>query len=463
MENQIIDLVNKMKGFQEEIKRLKAISAKPPRSKEKALTLDEKKKLSEAINNLSEEHLGQVVAIIRDQMPHLAQENEEEIEIDIDSLDTPTLRSLEKYIRSISVPSNKKKTKQPLSVDHRLRQAEKTEKETGKKIEDVKRELKELTNRSLNRSTNSTPNSKSSSSSSSSTKKQADSSSSSESSSDSSDSDSSSSDSESEDESTTNPLFASSVNLRNSLSRGPSSETFSQKGQIPSQSSLNDLGKILPSSSSSFEPLPPTTLTMSTIDTPSFQLEQVLDPSHSGVVPQILPAKVERKEVVLQNADLWASLTEDPEKEKSNKEGHGNGTSESLWSQFKNKDVQNKLREKEQQEKEEKLRREKEEKEEEKRKAEERKKKEQEELEVKKREEEQLAEQEQQRQRELLRQQAKLERERKAANKAINMNEQSEIMASFEGSLNQGPILDILPQLKAHSTDSLDNDKQDEK
>ncbi|CAN0150936.1 unnamed protein product, partial [Phaeothamnion confervicola] len=61
------------------------------------LTFDEKRQLSDDINKLTPDKLTRVVQIIQERMP-LGSRGEEEIEIDIDSMDTPTLRDLQRYV-----------------------------------------------------------------------------------------------------------------------------------------------------------------------------------------------------------------------------------------------------------------------------------------------------------------------------------------------------------------------------
>ncbi|CAN0034371.1 unnamed protein product, partial [Hapterophycus canaliculatus] len=60
------------------------------------LTFDEKKALSVAINNLDQGNLTRVVEIIQARMP--LGSSDEEIELDIDSMDNLTLRDLQAFI-----------------------------------------------------------------------------------------------------------------------------------------------------------------------------------------------------------------------------------------------------------------------------------------------------------------------------------------------------------------------------
>eukprot|EP00698_Gefionella_okellyi_P021286 TRINITY_DN6861_c0_g1_i1.p1 TRINITY_DN6861_c0_g1~~TRINITY_DN6861_c0_g1_i1.p1 ORF type:complete len:800 (-),score=208.26 TRINITY_DN6861_c0_g1_i1:193-2592(-) len=63
----------------------------------KPMTFEEKRQLSLDINRLPQDKLPRVVQIITEAMPQAG--NQEEIEIDIDALDTRTLRQLERFVR----------------------------------------------------------------------------------------------------------------------------------------------------------------------------------------------------------------------------------------------------------------------------------------------------------------------------------------------------------------------------
>lgn len=63
------------------------------------LTFDEKKALSVAINNLDQSNLTRVVEIIQARMP--LGSSDEEIELDIDSMDNLTLRDLQAFIKEV--------------------------------------------------------------------------------------------------------------------------------------------------------------------------------------------------------------------------------------------------------------------------------------------------------------------------------------------------------------------------
>lgn len=95
------------------------------------MSFEEKKNLSENINNLAPEDLGKIVQIIHQRMPELAEE-QDEIEIDIDALDPGTLRALERYVKQVQ--SRKKK------FLHR-QQLEAIKQSNPMTVEDVKKKL----------------------------------------------------------------------------------------------------------------------------------------------------------------------------------------------------------------------------------------------------------------------------------------------------------------------------------
>jgi hypothetical protein len=91
------------------------------------MTPDEKRQLSQNINNLPPSNLGELVQIIHQRMPSLADNSHpgktiqpgipsnhfpEEIEIDLELLDAATLRHLEKYVKNCL---SKRKKKSPES------------------------------------------------------------------------------------------------------------------------------------------------------------------------------------------------------------------------------------------------------------------------------------------------------------------------------------------------------------
>mmetsp|Transcript_26747 Transcript_26747/g.82121 ORF Transcript_26747/g.82121 Transcript_26747/m.82121 type:complete len:342 (+) Transcript_26747:665-1690(+) len=96
-----------------------AAAAKPSAAAKRAakmkqpLTFQEKAQLSEDINNLPPERLSHVIKIIQERMV-LAPTGDSEVEIDIESMDTETLRSLQNYVKTAKRKA-KSKAKPPPS------------------------------------------------------------------------------------------------------------------------------------------------------------------------------------------------------------------------------------------------------------------------------------------------------------------------------------------------------------
>lgn len=174
IEERIQQLSSQLKVATEEIKRLKkdrpssssstapttpnATPAKNsykgrPRDDNRPMSFEEKRRLSVQINNLSSEKLMKVVQIIHESNPKVAQSSAPDvIEIDIDALDTSTLRHLERVVRQ-SQPRQRSTSTSSASANaspapSRLAQAELAASGTKERIADVKRQLDAL-NRSL--------------------------------------------------------------------------------------------------------------------------------------------------------------------------------------------------------------------------------------------------------------------------------------------------------------------------
>ncbi|KAL6076339.1 DNA-binding bromodomain-containing protein, putative isoform 4 [Balamuthia mandrillaris] len=128
----------------------------------KPMTFEEKKELSMNINKLPMEALGMVVKIISERMPELAASGEE-IEIELDALNTGTLRHLERYVasalsgtngtgngssksRSSSSSRNRSRSRRRGSqTTSKLEAAKASEKGTSEKIASVEQQIRELT------------------------------------------------------------------------------------------------------------------------------------------------------------------------------------------------------------------------------------------------------------------------------------------------------------------------------
>lgn len=79
-------------------KKAKSMAVPAPQLPD-TMSFDEKRQLSNDVNNLSPEKLGRVVEIIHNSMPNLQQQSDSDvIELDIESLDIYTLRQLQKYV-----------------------------------------------------------------------------------------------------------------------------------------------------------------------------------------------------------------------------------------------------------------------------------------------------------------------------------------------------------------------------
>ncbi|ORX63147.1 Bromodomain-containing protein [Hesseltinella vesiculosa] len=80
-------------------------------------SFEQKKDLSERINNLSGDRLNTVVTIIQNSMPHLDGQGQEEIVLDIDALDRKTLHELHEFVTGKSlIPKPKPKPRSSASV-----------------------------------------------------------------------------------------------------------------------------------------------------------------------------------------------------------------------------------------------------------------------------------------------------------------------------------------------------------
>jgi len=87
----------------------------------KPLTFAEKEALSDDINALPPDKLARVVKIVQDSMPLTGRHDDDEIEVDIESLDNTTLRNLQKYVTdSLKKKGGRKKgptAQQQVSLD----------------------------------------------------------------------------------------------------------------------------------------------------------------------------------------------------------------------------------------------------------------------------------------------------------------------------------------------------------
>ncbi|KAI9483031.1 MAG: Bromodomain-containing protein [Benjaminiella poitrasii] len=100
------------------------------------LSFEQKKELSETINNLPSDRLSTVVSIIQSSMPHLGKNGQEEIVLDIDALDKNTLRRLNDFVNPRPI---KKQRRVVTSSSSRY-----SAKETNRKIQQLEENLKKF-------------------------------------------------------------------------------------------------------------------------------------------------------------------------------------------------------------------------------------------------------------------------------------------------------------------------------
>ncbi|PRP82692.1 bromodomain-containing protein 4-like [Planoprotostelium fungivorum] len=425
----------------------------------KEMTFEEKRELSQSINNFSNENLGRVVEIISQHMPSLAQNKPDEIEIEIDTLDTVTLRALEKYVKSVN--SKKNRTRSSLSANRgtpsshpkkkgaplldktaQLAQVEATQSQTEKHIQDVKDRLNDLQNRTANlpRPGGPTPSNprgngkeeilnvvdddvaphsdypsveipKDSNNNNSS-----DSSSSSDSDSDSDSSSSSSDSSDSETEDKAKPSHPSAAPPVVQLVQPPAAQPQSAAPTVTTPP-LNAVAPKTPTPTAAHPaPVTPTAAPVAPVGAKAESLPTILQPTI-------------KKEIELKNLSSWTTMGAPPV---TTSQPVAVEKKDDTFEQFQNRDLMRKEREKELQEQEEKEKKEKQDREEEE------KRKKEEEEERKKREEE---EKRTTAQRELDEKRAAERKAREEASRQVNLMDQSTLMADFERMNSMGPSM----------------------
>jgi len=106
----------------------------------------EMRQLSNAVNSLNPKHLTTIISIIQKSMPSLSGEGE--IEIDLNTLDNATLRKLESFVASVNESNSKKrqrkKSKNPTSLEAQRELARRSREGTEKEIETVQRQIEML-------------------------------------------------------------------------------------------------------------------------------------------------------------------------------------------------------------------------------------------------------------------------------------------------------------------------------
>ncbi|KAF9397339.1 hypothetical protein BGX21_008954, partial [Mortierella sp. AD011] len=99
------------------------------------ITFEQKKELSDSINNFEGDKLANIVQIIHDSMPHLRDNGgQEEIELDMDSLDPKTLYKLYQYVRKNSPAKRKRPIPKKIKPQY-------SEEDANKKINELERTL----------------------------------------------------------------------------------------------------------------------------------------------------------------------------------------------------------------------------------------------------------------------------------------------------------------------------------
>lgn len=403
IEQTMHELRSSMKAAREELRQLNrekkaqasAGPAKPrgwQKEDNRPMTLDEKRALSNAINELPGEHLGAVVQIISERIPALTKEAKgEEIEIDIDALDAATLRHLERFVKNTQ---NKKLKTSSASLARSTDVAPAApapstggeETGTSKRIRDVERRLQELNDKAAALTRIGGFNKK------------------------------------------RDPLIPDKP-AQPAADKPEKAEASSSSSS--SSSSDSD------SSSSSDSDAEAKVKTEPPAETPATSAPAVAAPA-APTAPHILaPVAAAPKEVVLHNTDAWASLdaaapssAPAPATSTAVPAVAGGEAADAVWDAFKSKEKLNKQREKEREELEERLRKEREERDEERRREDERRRKAAEEEEARRAKASAEAEAQAQRQREEQRAAEKQAREAEAPK--ANLTEQSNVMSLFE-------------------------------
>eukprot|EP00468_Gymnochlora_sp_CCMP2014_P014486 CAMPEP_0167767374 /NCGR_PEP_ID=MMETSP0110_2-20121227/16014_1 /TAXON_ID=629695 /ORGANISM="Gymnochlora sp., Strain CCMP2014" /LENGTH=487 /DNA_ID=CAMNT_0007655805 /DNA_START=273 /DNA_END=1736 /DNA_ORIENTATION=+ len=105
---ELTKLKREMDAMRKKINKYSSKKGMPKPSKFQPLKYEEKHKLRRDILSLEPGMLQTVVEIIGRRMPQLHQNDEDEMEIDIDQLDIPTLRELQQFVRNINARKQNK-------------------------------------------------------------------------------------------------------------------------------------------------------------------------------------------------------------------------------------------------------------------------------------------------------------------------------------------------------------------
>jgi len=133
-ERNLHDIKKTVGTIQADLKQLSAVD-----KSQVPMTKNDMRKLSATINSLSYKHLNTIIQIIQESMPSLGGEGE--LEIDLNSLDTVTLRKLEAFVATVK----RKKSKKKSNLSHSQRElAKKSQEGTAREIETVQRQIEQL-------------------------------------------------------------------------------------------------------------------------------------------------------------------------------------------------------------------------------------------------------------------------------------------------------------------------------
>jgi len=131
--NTIYQLKESMNNVKEEIAKYRQSPKSPPstttaaskkrnlpsksKNLNKEMTFEEKTQLSNNISSLESDQLDQLLKIIQKAIPSLEGSTENTIEIELDKLDTTTLRECERYVKSCLTKNKKKHSKSTIEKD----------------------------------------------------------------------------------------------------------------------------------------------------------------------------------------------------------------------------------------------------------------------------------------------------------------------------------------------------------
>ncbi|ODQ79370.1 hypothetical protein BABINDRAFT_28647, partial [Babjeviella inositovora NRRL Y-12698] len=148
VEKMALELELKKKELYERILKQKLAKRKNKKKKKKRsssvtdrdMTYEMKKELSDKMGELSEKKLQYVIQLIRESIPDLNNNGQEEIELDMDQLDNGTLLKMYNYVFKKKVAANGRRG----SMSGGKKKKVLTEAENSKKIEDLRKTLQQF-------------------------------------------------------------------------------------------------------------------------------------------------------------------------------------------------------------------------------------------------------------------------------------------------------------------------------